>query len=345
MQGCLIGGAVGDAFGYTIEFQKLTEIRRQHGPDGLREPVFQGGRLVVSDDTQMTLFTAQALGVACRDGATSATQHIIQAINTEYLDWLRTQRSPFSIRHAEDSLLRYRELWVPRAPGNTCLSALSAGGGGSPERPINNSKGCGSVMRVAPIGLVPKFDSNSAFELGARAAALTHGHPSGYLSAAVLASVVRDLRGGLDLATSLQRARSRLLAWSGHEEVLKAIDDATALANGRSADHAANVRRLGEGWVGEEALAIAIYAVMTASTYKVAIRIAGNHDGDSDSTASIAGHLWGAAHGVEGIPHAWVWRLDVFDPICEAATAILSCAYPARPQKAVSSSDFPSVPR
>lgn len=50
--GCRLGGAVGDAFGYAIEFAGLSEIRRQYGADGLREPVLsKSGRAQVSDDT------------------------------------------------------------------------------------------------------------------------------------------------------------------------------------------------------------------------------------------------------------------------------------------------------
>ena len=146
--GCLIGGAVGDAFGYTIEFQRLADILQQYGRAGLQEPVFQGGRLVVSDDTQMTLFTAQALTGACDNGTLLNTEHIIHAVNMAYLEWLRTQRSPFSALQTQNSLLHYRELWAARAPGNTCLSALSAGGGGSPEQPMNNSKATPNNSRI-----------------------------------------------------------------------------------------------------------------------------------------------------------------------------------------------------
>jgi ADP-ribosylglycohydrolase len=54
------GGAIGDAFGYRIEFQSLAAIRARFGPGGLMEPIFDGqGRLIVSDDTQMALFTAE----------------------------------------------------------------------------------------------------------------------------------------------------------------------------------------------------------------------------------------------------------------------------------------------
>jgi len=75
------------------------------------------------------------------------------------------------------------------------------------------------------------------------------------------------------------------------------------------------VRRLGEGWVGEEALSVGLYAAVVARSFAECIELAANHDGDSDSTASIAGQLWGATWGIEGIPRDAVGRLDVIEPL------------------------------
>ena len=106
------------------------------------------------------------------------------------------------------------------------MSALYAGGRGTPESPINDSKGCGGIMRVAPVGAV----AGDWFELGARAAALTHGHPSGYLSAGVLAHLVGELVRGASLVDAVEHARAVLVTWSEHEETSAAIDGAVALA-------------------------------------------------------------------------------------------------------------------
>jgi ADP-ribosylglycohydrolase len=75
--------------------------------------------------------------------------------------------------------------------------------------------------------------------------------------------------------------------------------------------------------VGQEAVAIALYAVLTAGSYVEAIRIASNHDGDSDSTASIAGQMWGAWKGVEGSPCEWITNLDVLVPALRPAREAL----------------------
>jgi ADP-ribosylglycohydrolase len=115
--------------------------------------------------------------------------------------------------------------------------------------------------------------------------------------------------------------RRRVAGRTSHAETLAAIDEATGLSTTADLDGA--IRSLGEGWVGEEALAIALYAARRAGDFKDAMRICANHDGDSDSTASIAGQIRGAEHGLTGVPNAWVRRLDVFDPLCEVAGELL----------------------
>jgi ADP-ribosylglycohydrolase len=79
--------------------------------------------------------------------------------------------------------------------------------------------------------------------------------------------------------------------------------------------------RLGLGWTGEEAVAIAAYAALTGGGASRGGARAANHDGDSDSTAAIAGQLWGAAHGAASLPHAWARRLDVLDELLGLAAS------------------------
>ena len=74
---------------------------------------------------------------------------------------------------------------------------------------------------------------------------------------------------------------------------------------------------LGEGWVGDEALAVGLAAAATAHDFSTAIEVAANHDGDSDSIASIAGQLYGARHGLDVLPADAVYRLDVLDALLE----------------------------
>jgi ADP-ribosylglycohydrolase len=77
------------------------------------------------------------------------------------------------------------------------------------------------------------------------------------------------------------------------------------------------VDALGEGWVGEEALAVGLYCAISASSYAECIEVAANHDGDSDSTASIAGQLYGARHGLAALPIEAVARIDVMEALLQ----------------------------
>lgn len=72
------------------------------------------------------------------------------------------------------------------------------------------------------------------------------------------------------------------------------------------------IRELGEGWVGEEALAIAVYCSLKYShNLQKALVVSVNHGGDSDSTGSITGNILGAYLGSDTIDDQWLNILEV----------------------------------
>jgi ADP-ribosylglycohydrolase len=152
---------------------------------------------------------------------------------------------------------------------------------------------------------------------------LTHGHPSSSLSAAFLAGAIARLIAGYSLRNAIEACAQRLRSLPGAEEVLSAVERAQALAASGSAS-AVNIEELGKGWVAEEALAIALYSVLTAQDFERAVVLAVNHSGDSDSTRSIAGNLAGAAYGVESIPQRWIENLELRDEIAMMADDLLA---------------------
>lgn len=318
VRGCLFGGAVGDGFGYAVEFDSLPAIRATFGADGITEPVTRDGRLVVSDDTQMTLFTLEGL---LRAGADP--DQAVAEIRLAYLDWYATQSGSGPDWNPAGELCSEASLRVCRAPGNTCMSALEAGGWGTRGEPINDSKGCGGVMRVAPIGLVRAWSAETAFEVAGRAAAITHGHPTGYLSSGAMAMMIRLAVGGEKLPRAAETAMATAAASSRGGETAAAIGQALDTARARPRDHPAAVAKLGAGWIGEEALAIGLYAALAGGSFAEVLAIAANHDGDSDSTASIAGQLRGAFEGLSDLPDAWTRRLDVHRPMTRQIAAFL----------------------
>jgi ADP-ribosyl-[dinitrogen reductase] hydrolase len=173
------------------------EIQRRHGPAGITGYVPAYGRTgAITDDTQMTLFTAEGL---LRGQRHPSGQHQAPgAIWRAYQRWLLTQSETSSAADlASGWLISQDFLHHERAPGLTCLNALHARYPGTVSQPVNDSKGCGGVMRVAPIGLA----CDDPFTLGCQAAALTHGHPSGYLAAGAFALMISELVRGQDCAT------------------------------------------------------------------------------------------------------------------------------------------------
>ncbi len=350
VRGCLLGGALGDALGWKVEFQSLGQIRSKYGADGITE--LDGGTdgvAQITDDTQMTLFTAEGI-------LRSTTRHMehwayreppvgywggVHMPNPDvmrhaYLRWLLTQRGRFpgagklpnNLPPGDPGwLVGVERLWASRAPGNTCLSAMGAAEGGSIEKPLNNSKGCGGVMRVAPIGLIPCEDP---FAYAAMAASITHGHPSGYLAAGayamILSTLLYDRVGDAKeptLRDAVELACERLVVERGHEETLVSLTQAVELASQPGEPSAERVESLGAGWVAEEALAIGVYCALVADDFEHGVRLAVNHSGDSDSTGAIAGGLLGVQFGEYGLPREWLGRLEVRDVISSVGEDLL----------------------
>jgi ADP-ribosylglycohydrolase len=318
--GCLLGGAVGDALGAPVEFPSLAEIRRRFGASGITDFAPAYGRLgAITDDTQMTMWTAEGLLRAYARGSQKGIVSVPGQVHRAYLRWLQTQGERSTHPAFADATRPRDNGWlIPvsalndrRGPGNTCLSSLRSTQVGSVEHPINDSKGCGGVMRVAPVGLLYD-DPGVAFRVGCDTAAITHGHPSGYLSAGCQAAIIAHLRAGAPLAEAVNAGLALLAKWAGHQECLKAVTRAVELAGSGRAPSAEAVESVGEGWTGEEALAIAVYcALVTHDDFARGVILAVNHSGDSDSTGAICGNLLGTALGVAAIPAAWLADLEL----------------------------------
>jgi len=304
-RGCLVGGAVGDALGGPVEFLSLAAIRSRFGPQGVTKFEEAYGQVgAITDDTQMTFFTAEGLIRAIVRGRERGLSNFEGVTYYAYLRWLHTQgvpwdRIPQCSGELDGWLVGEKALHHRRAPGNTCLSSL-AGPMGEPYQKLNNSKGCGGVMRAAPVGLIAR-SYGSAFHTGCQIAAITHGHPSGFLAAGYLAMLIAELMDGARLQDALDRTDAVLSQWREYEEVAEAVRRARRAA-GSQRPTPENVERLGEGWVAEEALAIAIFCSLTADDFRSGVLAAVNHGGDSDSTGAITGNILGALWGYEAIP-------------------------------------------
>lgn len=322
-RGCLLGGAAGDALGAAVEFLDLADITHRFGIRGIRDFVPAYGRVgAITADTQLTLFTAEGLLRAAVCRAETGACDPPSSVHRAYVRWLKTQGATSSLQVVTDGWLsQLRPLWARRAPGITCLSALrKVETLGKPAR--NDSKGCGGIMRIAPVGLI--YSVGQAFESGAEMAALTHGHPSSSLSAGVLAALIARLLRAESLESALAAVKVKLRERPDHGEVLVAIEKAEQLAASGDTPSAEGVESLGGGWIAEEALAIALYSVLATSSFEEAVVLAVNHSGDSDSTGSIAGSIAGVMQGVESIPSRWTADLELRREITAIADDLLA---------------------
>ncbi|MFE7564535.1 ADP-ribosylglycohydrolase family protein [Kitasatospora sp. NPDC057500] len=324
VRGCLLGGAVGDALGAGVEFESLEKIRAAHGPLGVTGYVPAYGRLgAVTDDTQMVLFTLDGL-IRAHIRRDTGSWHPPTDVHRAYLRWAATQRDwgPDERRADLGWLGREEWLYAQRAPGQACLSGLSGPDAerlGTLETPKNpHSKGCGTVMRAAPFGLLTTWEPGLVFQLAVECSVLTHGHPTGYLSAGALAVIVQTAARGGTLEEGVHLALALLSERPAHEETTAALR--AALDAVRAGEPSAErVEALGEGWVAEEALAIGVYCALVAHDVRSGLLLAVNHSGDSDSTGAICGNLLGVLHGDTALPPGLVAGLEGRGALLELA--------------------------
>ena len=336
---------------------------------GITELPQSGG---FTDDTQMTLFTAEGMISAVGQGLLqmpplgsppAVSKEATSMLHQSYLRWLATQqtecRHPLSQKvQSLGWLVSHRGLHRREAPGMTCLSALEGDRIGSRREVLNNSKGCGGVMRVAPAALVvhsvwpgetPDRRAAFAYEIGCVAAAITHSHPAGFQSGGVLAAIISYILSGEELLQAIKLSLDILAKEEDHTETLNCVDLSVRLGTERKAKLSLNssdkesgatgtpemaksianeIKSIGGGWVGEEALGIALYCcTLAGGDIEAGLVWAVNHSGDSDSTGAIAGNILGALLGVESIPTRWSEVLDMSELVKEVANDLCEASF------------------
>ena len=322
IRGCLMAGAAGDALGYEVEFMSRSAILSRYGQEGIKRfELDSDGKALISDDTQMTLFTANGMLMGLTRGYMRGIGGRPEKyVDGAYVDWYATQTGETGLSMKYTWLRDLPQMAYRRAPGNTCMNACASMIRGKDVQ--NNSKGCGGIMRVAPMALLDAgyasrgehtYSLEELAEAGGEIAEATHKHPLGFLPAALLTVLIYKV-------VPLSPEQVRKSFFSIAAETLDVLDliykgkyeadkrylrelSQRALDLARSdVPDAAAVRQLGEGWTGEEAWAIALYcAARHTDSVEKAIIASVNHDGDSDSTGSITGNIMGAIYGYRHI--------------------------------------------
>jgi ADP-ribosylglycohydrolase len=283
-KGVMFGLAIGDALGAPTEFLKLDQIRATYGKPGIRDLPVQA---LFTDDTQMSVAIAEALVRAGDEDVES----IMKAVRDEFIKW----------SHLPET--------YTKAPGNTCLKGVANMERGLhwTRSGITHSKGCGSAMRVAPIGYLYQHAPEKLREVAHATGICTHGHPAADAACIGAAYLVKLALDGMapekmiDALLSFTNGISK--EW---DAAIKKVPECLGWEEEEKA-----LSYLGEGWVGEEAVALALYCYLRHpdSYEKVVIRGA-NTNGDSDSIACIAGSISAAYLGIDAIPPDWVRRIE-----------------------------------
>jgi len=195
----------------------------------------------------------------------------------------------------------------------------------------NESKGCGTVMRVAPIGLLLAHEASKPgglkriFRIACDDASITHGHLTGQFASGALAVLLALLVEGHSLPAAAEQALRTTGTHLGSDEVASALSRSMEFASTRPMETKA-VEELGQGWIAEEALGIALYCALSAeqtgASVEEALVLAVNHSGDSDSTGSITGNILGALRGEAVLPRLWLQQLELREVIGQVATDI-----------------------
>lgn len=308
--GCLIGVAAGDALGYPVERLTIDQIHKIYGGDiqyydyNFRVYDRNNKKAVISDDTQMTLLNAF--------GGRPPIAQLIWYNLINGVDESDCMKRWDYAEERQNSLYAQPFMQHRRNPGQGIMVSLQTG------LPID-SKGCGAVMRMSPYAFRGNFIQEVTHSTR-KEARFIHNHYLGWKPAVVLNSILfriteekLTLREICELSVNEIDVKENKDAKQLKELLSTAIEYSKTIEDDKMA-----IKLLGEGFTGDEALAIAIYcALKYKNDFTEALRVAVNHNGDSDSTGSITGAILGTLIGYDAIPYEWKDRLEPHDFIVD----------------------------
>ena len=324
-RGALLGGACGDALGYSLKALSVARIKHRFGPFGLRTLVcdLKNGKLAsVSENTQLALATMD--GILWADAKKIKPE---EGIYRGYMRWYYSQTGEEPRRgqrtwmrrqshEREFCLLREKFMHDRRDPEDGLLSAFSREGRGSAKNKVNESAGSAVLSRGVPIGLIFAGDPKAAFDLAVAAGQFSHSLPEGYYAAGGFAALISCLADGYTLPKAIGRMEELLQKYHKTDKILSMTEAAVGQANNRPAgktgtwDHLDSIDSLGRGHTAAEALAIALYCALSVDDPLDAVIVSANHSGRSNATAFVTGAIEGARFGEKVFPTYWTDNLE-----------------------------------
>ena len=315
-QGCLLGLAVGDAMGYTVDDNTLDEIRETYGPNGLLGYDLVNGYADVTSYTQLAAYTANGLLVGFSRGK---TDHYLRYIVMAMREWAKRQHFP---RAPEDS-----PFWIAKLPelrrrhnrDARTLDALRFETLGTPDTPINQAGAPGAITMAVAIGLFFNSKRMEPAQIGTLAVesiALTHGDPEAFLPGAVLAYCIagilqepeRPLKEQFTQAISVMQ--TQFSRFSQADAVARTLRKALLLSDNHAIPVQEGMEQLG-CCTSPECLAGAMYACLChPADFDNAMITAVNHSGLSAAVGAITGAILGAKLGFEALPDFYLESLE-----------------------------------
>lgn len=334
-RGCLLGLAVGDAMGYTIDDKTLPEIRDNYGPNGLLGYDLQEAEYAVfTSYTQIAAYLSNALLLSVSRGKTDHMPFVRLSLR----EWTRSQQF---YRDPEAS-----HCWIAKCPqfrrrhcrDARMLDNLRLEAYGTPENPKNDNNAPGAITSAVAVGMFyhhRRLTPEQVGSLTAQIIALTHGNPETFLSGVVLAYTIAGILQEPDhaLAEQFSRAidamdgqfRSRFLL---AEDLARQLRSAIALAQSHTVDGVEGMEQL-ECLDTAQCLAGAMFACLRSpDDFDSAMITAVNHSGLSAAVGAITGAVLGARLGEEALPEFYLESLDCAD-VLRTLAEDLACGTPA----------------
>ena len=337
-EGSLLGGACGDALGYPVEHKSYSAIIAKYGENGIQAmSIDESGEALITDDTQMTIYTAQGLIHALKHN--SSSDEMVVEVHKSYLRWIGSllHNQPeltdlYRALYSADELLHNdllesgenRGLDKKMCRGGSTFTALLSGNRYSTSNPAPEGVRCGTIMRSAPIALCCYRNPELAFSVGCECAALTHGDPTAYLSAGVMCMLISHLLSGMEMREAIDHSLQYLGKQPNSTLLLHVLQKGVNLAQSPSLRPIDDIKQIGKGWRADENLSIVLYCcIRFDKNVKDALLACVNHDGDSDSVAAVCGNVMGAYVGRGGLPEEFVNHIQFKDLLVRQANELL----------------------
>jgi len=326
-RGCLLGLAVGDAMGCTVDSKNLDEILRDYGPDGLLGYDLVNGHAEISSYTQIAAFACNGLLLGLTRGHPGPSMGYARLALKE---WAYTQHFHRDSGNTSCWLCKMPQLRRHNCMDARTLDTLTRDVTGTPEEPANRAVSPGTLTAAIAIGLL-FYPERMPFEdigrLGAQIVALTHGEPMAFLTGSVLAYAVAGIiqEPECPLKDQFLHAAAAVAAQFGQEypqarELQTILKKAVSMSLRPLRSHAEAMEKL-ECSTSAQVLAGAVYAALASNgDFDTAMIIAVNHSGKSAAVGALTGALLGAMLGEEALPEFYLECLDCTTVLQELAT-------------------------